>query len=77
VWALLALASASKSYFIKGIAVIIGGFIGCLPAILFASFCPPKFDVAIAEDWIDYKFLSGEYADEFAKLNQPHVKHGD
>jgi hypothetical protein len=51
----------------------VGGLLGCIPAIWFANSHPPRFDVEIGPDWICYKFSSSDYAEEFAKLNQPHV----
>jgi hypothetical protein len=51
----------------------VGGLIGCLPAIWFANSYPPKFDVSVGRDWIDYIFSSANYAEEFARLNQAHL----
>lgn len=73
VWVMMALTSTSASRADRRAAGVVGGLIGCIPAIWFGLFHPPRFDVEIGRDWIDYKFLSSDYAEEFAKLNQRYV----
>lgn len=44
-----------------------------LPWVLFETLFPPRFDVTVHEDHIDYQFASAEYGEEFARLNAGHV----
>ena len=43
------------------------------PWTLFEVFWPRRFDVTARGKWIDYEFVSAEYATEFARRNARHV----
>lgn len=72
-WMMVAVTADSAGPTERSIAGTAGGLMGCIPAIWFARSHPPRFDVSIGRDWIDYIFSSADYGEEFARLNQAHV----
>ncbi len=47
--------------------------VALLPWILFQVLYPPRFDVTVYDDVVDYEFASAIYAAEFAEINSAHV----
>ena len=43
------------------------------PWVIFNNWFPRKFDINAKDEWVEYEFLSKDYAEEFAKLNSENL----